>query len=260
VSERPWLERFGDDDTALPWVLLHGFTGAASSMAALALALAPAAAPHLPGHHPALAVQPGFAANARALTAEIEAAGVAPPWRLCGYSLGARVALAISAASPERVAELWLVGGHPGLSTEEERAARRQKDAELAARMRSDGIVAFVDMWEALPLFASQASVSAHDWEAQRRVRLAHDAGALARSLEEMGQGAMPDYRATIAALAPRTHLVVGALDSSRLQLMHDLAADTGAHLHVVHGAGHNVPLEEPAALAALLGDYSRAG
>ncbi len=228
-------------------------------MAALARALAPAAvvAPHLPGHHPALAVQPGFAANARALADALEAAGISPPWRLCGYSLGGRVAQAIAAAAPERVVELWLVGAHPGLETEAERAARRRTDAALATRLRADGIVPFVNMWEALPLFASQRIAPAEALAAQRRVRLGHDAEALARSLEEMGLGAMPDYRAAIAALAPRTHLVVGALDGARLALTRALAADAGAQLHELPGAGHNVPLEAPAALAALLGRYS---
>lgn len=261
MSERPWLERFGDDGAA-PWLLLHGFTGAASSMAALARRLAPeaVAAPHLPGHHPALAVQAGFAANARALADAVEAAGVAPPWRLCGYSLGGRVAQGIAAAFPDRVAELWLIGAHPGLRTDDERAARRRADADLAARLRDRGLADFVDMWEALPLFATQASAPAEARAAQRRVRLAHDPEALARSLEQMGLGAMPDYRATIAALASRAHLVVGALDTARLALTRELAADTGAPLHLVDGAGHNVPLEAPAALAALLRDYSRAG
>ncbi len=243
-------------------LLLHGFTGAASSMAALARALAPetVVAPHLPGHHPALAVQPGFAANARALAAAIEAAGFAPPWRLCGYSLGGRVAQGIAAAFPERVAELWLIGAHPGLRSDAERTARRRADADLATRLRDRGIADFASAWESLPLFATQASAPAEALRAQRRVRLAHDPEALARSLEEMGLGVMPDYRATIAARAPRTHLVVGALDSARLALTRALAVDTGAALHLVDGAGHNVPLEAPATLAALLRDYSCAG
>ena len=46
---------------------------------------------------------------------------------LCGYSLGARVALGLLARHAHRFAGATLIGVHPGLSSPDERAAERER-------------------------------------------------------------------------------------------------------------------------------------
>ena len=250
-------------ETRAPIALLHGFAGAPESFDELAARL-PAdrrvVAFALPGHDPAAPIDPrgGFEGAASRLAAAVAALGRGVT--LCGYSLGARLALAAALLRPEIAAEIVLVGANPGLADPAARAARAAWDAEWAARLRAEGIEAFVAAWEALPLFAAQRTLPDETRAAQRALRLAHDAAALAAAMETLGLAAMPDYAPRLAELAAPTTLVVGGLDAK----FRALAAAAAPSLRrgrfvVVPGVGHNVVLEAPASLAALLADRPRA-
>ena len=80
---------------------------------------------------------------------------------LVGYSLGGRVALHFALAAPELLWALVLESASPGIDDPMERDARFASDAQLAASLERDGIEAFVDRWQAQPLFASQLKLPA---------------------------------------------------------------------------------------------------
>ena len=65
-----------------------------------------------------------------------------------------------------------------------------------------------------------------------------------------MGLGRMPP-RWDVGKIAPPLHLVTGALDAKFVRMARILAAGGAATHAVVPGAGHDVALEAPAALAA---------
>lgn len=228
-------------------VFLHGFMGSARSVEPLLPHLSGRVlAPHLPGHHPHAPVSPTFEANVDWLARSLRAAGLSGV-HLVGYSLGARTALGLALADPALVARLTLIGVHPGLADAAERAERARVDRARAARLRRDGLAAFVAEWESLPLFATQ---SAAQIEAQRSIRLGHEVEGLARSLERMGLGAMPDFGARWDELGMPVALVAGARDERFVAIGRRLA---GSGLHEIPGVGHNVVLEAPAALAAII-------
>lgn len=252
---------FGMVPGSVPLVLLHGFTGSPASWSDVVCALPGSrtiAALSLPGHHPAMIVRHGFEANVDAVAevlAMVSDGGVrASPCHLVGYSLGARVALSLAVRHPALVLGLTLVGVHPGLHSQTERAERVAADARLAALLRAGGVDAFVRAWEAQPLFATQARASAHALAAQRRIRRAHDPEALAQSLEHLGLGVMPSYRDALARIRVPVTLVTGELDVKFSGLARELAAQApGVSLALVPACGHNPLLEQPAALAALI-------
>jgi 2-succinyl-6-hydroxy-2,4-cyclohexadiene-1-carboxylate synthase len=175
-----------------------------------------------------------------------------------GYSLGARIALGLVATGRARAAVLVSVS--PGLADPSERAARAASDAAWAARLRRDGIAAFVDAWEAQPLFATQARVAPAVLAARRARRLALDPRALARSLETMGLAAMPDYRGSVAAHAGRLALVAGALDAKFADLARGLVAESPSlPLDLIEESGHDPVLEQPEGLSrAIAGALAR--
>lgn len=160
-----------------------------------------------------------------------------------GYSLGARIAagLVVGGHVPRAV----LISANPGLD-DAERPARRAHDAAWADLVRTRGVVAFVDAWEAQPLFASQAGVPPKAREVRRARRLAHDPEQLARSLEVMGLAEMPDYR---GAIDDRFHLIAGADDLKYVAIARALPAP----LEVIERCGHDPTLEQPEALAAAI-------
>lgn len=202
--------------------LLHGFAGAPEAwhdvIAAWPETLAAPTAIALPGHGGG-DVRATWEANLDVIAERVRTVGARI---VVGYSLGARCALGLVARDPQLRA--ILISVNPGIP-DDERAARRTQDAAWAARLRSDGVDAFLAAWQAQPLFATQARVP-EQTRAQRlawRSRL--DPEQLARSLEVMGLAQMPDYRAPLAALVPRVSLVVGADDAKFVAIARTYAA-----------------------------------
>ncbi len=221
--------------------LLHGFAGDPSAWDAV-IARLPAAiearAIALPGHGGG-PVRATWADNLAVVNDALVGCDA-----VVGYSFGARVALGVLAAGASLRAVL--IGCNPGIAGGE-RPARIANDARWAAGLRARGIAEFADAWTAQPLFASQRRVAADQLAARRARRLALDPEQLARCLEVMGTGAMPDYRPALPALAHRIAWLAGADDTAYAQLARSLP---GAHRALIADCGHDPTLEQPAALA----------
>jgi len=120
--------------------------------------------------------------------------------------------------------------------------------------LRTDGLDAFVPHWESLPLFASQRELPRETLEWQREIRFDHDPEGLARSLEVLGLAEMPDLRSSIGTLGLPLTLVAGSEDAKFERLAHTLAEEhPHVNVEIIDGVGHNVVLEAPHAIAALL-------
>jgi 2-succinyl-6-hydroxy-2,4-cyclohexadiene-1-carboxylate synthase len=251
----------------LPAVVLHGFTGSGAAMAGVVRALRTGgrqvSAPDLVGHgSPPAPTDP--AAYTMDACVESIAGLLDGPTHVVGYSMGGRVALALAVAHAERVATLALIGASPGLADEAARVERRAADEALAASIGTLGIEAFVDRWEQLPLFATQARrLDVATRAAIRRARLAHDPAGLAASLRGMGTGSMRPLHSDLHMLAMPVLLMAGADDAKYCQIAADMAACLpDARLVVVPGAGHAAHLERPdlvhAELAAFLAAHDQ--
>jgi len=176
-----------------------------------------------------------------------------------GYSMGARVALHLAAAAPDRVSALILESGSPGLAAEEERRARRDSDEALAARIERDGVERFVDYWEALPLFTTQRGAPSAVQIVQRQ-QLCNSATGLANSLRGMGTGVQASLWGRLVEMQAPTLLIVGALDDKFGAIGGAMAAALPhARLAVVPDAGHTVHLEQPAEFDRLVADFLKA-
>ena len=221
-------------------VLLHGFAGDPTHWDDV-LAVAPlpgATAIALPGHRGGPPVAGDWNANLDAIAAAIVASG-GPADLAIGYSLGARVALGLVARNA--VPRAILISVNPGIA-DADRAARRAGDAAWADLLRSRGTSAFLDAWQAQPLFASQARAPAERRAARHARRAELDAEALARSLETMGLAEMPDYRTIVDA---RVALIAGADDAKFVAIARGLPIP----VTLIADSGHDPTLEQPDAL-----------
>lgn len=243
-----------------PLVLLHGFTGSAANwrnhvsvfsrhfrtMAIDLLGHGASASPaEVERYSMAHCVED---VNGILTALQVEAAAV------LGYSLGGRVALSFAVNHPHRVSHLLMVSGSPGLASTEERAARITSDEALAAQIERDGLEAFVNYWENIPLFASQKSLPAEVRAALRQQRLQNNALGLANSLRGLGTGAQPSLWERLREVTMPTLLLAGELDTKFVNIAQQMAARLpNAHLHIVPGAGHAVQLERPELFQAVV-------
>lgn len=141
------------------------------------------------------------------------------------------------------------------------REALRERNFAWAARVRGEGVSAFMDWWAGLPLFESQQYLSADQRERLRAGRLANDAESLALSFEQAGAHQMPLRCELIRALCelsrrgvPVSYLA-GRLDAKYCKVLADLRADShdAVSCRAVPCAGHNIHLEQPEAFGAIL-------
>ncbi|HEV2641572.1 MAG TPA: alpha/beta fold hydrolase, partial [Candidatus Elarobacter sp.] len=179
-----------------PLVVLHGFTGSSETWMPLRTALDDRhtiIAVDMPGHgHSSAPDDPARYALSRFsndLARTLDMLGLERV-ALLGYSMGGRAALGFALAHPSRIAALVLESTLPGIADSAERAARVAADHDLADSIVRDGIAAFVDRWERLPLWASQATLPEDTRTRLRAQRLANRPDGLANSLRGAGAGA----------------------------------------------------------------------
>jgi 2-succinyl-6-hydroxy-2,4-cyclohexadiene-1-carboxylate synthase len=250
--------------SGLTLVMLHGFTGSAAGWGSHLDTLAAAGwrviAFDLPGHGRSAA--PGdprcytIEYCRQAILTALHELGVSRGQAvLMGYSMGGRIALYAAFSGFFRA--LILESASPGLADPVEREQRRASDEALAASLERDGVQAFVDRWEKLPLFASQHTLPFETREALRQQRLRNRASGLAQSLRGAGTGVQPPLHARLPTLRIPVLLLAGELDAKFTALARYMAqALQHAQLCIVPGAGHTVHLERPEEFDALVGNF----
>ena len=226
---------------------LHGFTGSPRSWDFLpdqpnVRRFAPALVGHLDSHADSSVLDFEAEVDRLArLSAEPSALHVV------GYSLGARLALGLALRHPARVARLTLISGHPGLDSDAERSERRAADERWCELLLTRGSHAFVDAWQAQPLWNTQARLDRATLDRKRAERLSHDPAGLARSLRVTGLGQMPSYRRHLMQIQVPLTIVAGGLDDKFRNLAQQMAKTVAhAELTIVDGAGHDLLLERP--------------
>ena len=165
----------------------------------------------------------------------------------------------MSAAVP--FSALVLESAGTGPADDAAREALRERNFAWAARVRDEGVSAFMDWWAGLPLFESQRNLANDQRERLRAGRLANDTESLALSFERAGAHAMPSQGESIRALCelaakgiPVSYLA-GELDAKYCKVASTLQAESQGAIscRVVPAAGHNIHLEQPEAFGAIL-------
>lgn len=249
-------------------VLLHGFTGSAagwgSHLDALAAYGARVIAFDLPGHGrsdaPVETRLYSFDACQHLVLNALSKLGVGQgEATLLGYSMGGRIALYLALSG--YFSALVLESVSPGLQDPVEREQRRASDDALATSIERDGVRAFTERWEKLPLFASQEKLPLETREALRRQRLNNRASGLAQSLRGAGTGIQPPLHDRLPSLHLPVLLLAGELDAKFSAIARSMARTLPqAQLCIVPGAGHTIHLERPGEFDKLVGAFIQKG
>lgn len=166
-------------------------------------------------------------------------------FHLCGFSFGGYVALAMLARAPKRLAGLALVGSLPGADGEVARANR----AHAIAAAESGGYEAMVE---------TNAAAAFHPDSLDDAAIMTRRAAMVAEYGPERfvahSRAAMARVDRTEALTNYAGHAIMLAGNRDPLAPQDRMEALVGAdRTHVVAGAGHLLPLEQPQAMAGLL-------
>ncbi len=243
-----------------PLLLLHGFTGSSQNWQTILPQLEPrflSIAVDLLGHgrsaappRPARYLMEAAAADLIDLLDQLDIEQTS----VLGYSMGGRLALYLASQYPQRCQALILESASPGLADKTARAERRQQDNALAQRIEAEGMESFVDYWESLPLWASQAQLSDESRARLRAQRLQNNPIGLANSLRGMGTGAQLSLWSRLPRLTMPVLLITGELDAKFVAINQEMAGHIPeARLAVVPEAGHAVHWERPLRYAELV-------
>ena len=245
-------------------VLLHGFTGSAASWGQHLDTLAEYGlhiiAIDLPGHGrsdvPEDPARYSIERHQNDILAVLQAMEVHEGQAiLLGYSMGGRIALYTAFSGFFRA--LILESASSGIENIEEREERRRSDEALATSIEHEGVPAFVERWERLPLFASQQTLPSDIKEALHAQRLQNKATGLALSLRGAGTGVQPSLYAQLPTLHIPVLLIAGELDIKFTKIAQRMAQLLPqAQLHIVPTAGHTVHLEQPQVFTTLVKDF----
>ncbi|WP_042474384.1 2-succinyl-6-hydroxy-2,4-cyclohexadiene-1-carboxylate synthase [Bacillus ndiopicus] len=173
---------------------------------------------------------------------------------LLGYSLGGRVALSYAVRYPNRIQQLILESASPGLENVEDRLARQEADNSLATEIEQNGLIAFIDKWQDIPLFASQRQLPQEVQKAVREERLQQREIGLANSLRGMGTGVMPQLWDRLNELKMPVTLITGQLDTKFVAIAEQMEKHITKVKHqTILGAGHAIHVENLVEFATIV-------
>lgn len=228
--------------------LLHGFTGCGDSMIELKSHLEEkfeVRTPNLPGHQSNQNL-PIESDTIDGFIEKFESEVGKKKVVLCGYSLGARVALLLVLRKPNLIKRLILISGFYGYKNEIEKSKRKVEDYALANKLRQNGIQWFVDYWENLELWSSQKNIDFRKKMEQKWLRLDRSVLGLADSLEKFGRGSMPYLGDELAEILVDTDIIVGELDRKHCEIGSELTKKIkNSRLHQIREVGHAVHYED---------------
>jgi len=246
-----------------PCLLLHGFTGDASTWAPFfddwgkhAKLIVPDIIGHGRTDSPEGVEHYQIEAAAHDLVGILDFLGFYQV-DLLGYSMGGRLALTFALLFPNRVRKLILESSSPGLKSDYERGHRRKKDAELATFIKEQGIKSFVDYWEDIPLFKTMRQLPASIQNRIRAQRLKNSTQGLANSLIGMGTGSQPSWWNHLNQLNCDVLLLTGSKDQKFCSIAESMLniLKKGTWISI-ENTGHAVHVEYPEKFGTIVSGF----
>lgn len=175
---------------------------------------------------------------------------------LLGYSLGGRLALHALLDGRHGWDAAVIVSAHPGLEDERERAARRERDAEWAARALRGDWREFLAEWDRQGVLQPGAGDPSAGMRMADRRALAARRGSVGRSFIDWSLGVQEPLWERLSWITTPVLWCVGGGDGKFRALgERAVGALADAELREFPGAGHRVPWES-AGFAARVGEF----
>lgn len=172
---------------------------------------------------------------------------------LLGYSLGGRLALQALLANPGQWRSVVLISVHPGLPSEEERATRREIDAEWSSLAAALPWPDFLARWNAQPVLARGSSKNQAPLEKYRAI--------IAQAFLTWSLGNQEPLLDQLAEVSTPVLWLAGADDLKFAALAVQGAEHTPkGQLMIIPDAGHRLLQENPQAVAKAVASFLPGG
>jgi len=178
------------------------------------------------------------------------------PRVLVGYSMGGRLALHALLEKNHPWKAAVIIGAHPGLEDEAERAARAGSDAEWASKALLNDWSDFLDAWNAQPVLQGS---SIHDGKDRSRLQLRRR--EIARSFVDWSLGHQQPLWDRLNEIDIPVLWVAGKEDE-KFRAIGERACELipRATLKIAPNAGHRVPWQASDWLAGEIGHFAMQG
>lgn len=185
-----------------------------------------------------------FSTVSHLLKDSLEAEGITD-LDLVGYSMGGRIALDFTKRYPDQVCHLILEASLPGLASDEDRLHRIATDKEQSTRLRSEP-ESFIRQWLEADIFVSLKS-KPDIVEKLLGERAEHDAREWAQALEGFSPARQPDFYPWLIETRKSVACITGQRDRKYSAIWKRIHIENDRIRHmIIHGASHNVHLEQP--------------
>lgn len=263
VHNLHYIEYESESGSGTCFVFIHGFASDAAEWEQLCYAMAPRHTCYmlsLPGcghsHFPE-----DFTPEADALAALLKEFLTQLPYQkkiLCGYSMGARLALYTALYNSPEISGLVLESGTPGIKDPDEQIRRIQEDNALADAIERLSGEKFEEIWSSREIFSSQAGLPAETAKRLSTRRRSANPAVMAEYLRHFGTGVMPDMRNDLGKISVPVMIITGEKDEKFTKTGAEMSGlIPGARHQIIPGAGHNTHLEKPADFVNLLFNFS---
>ncbi|PGS56421.1 2-succinyl-6-hydroxy-2,4-cyclohexadiene-1-carboxylate synthase [Bacillus sp. AFS041924] len=176
---------------------------------------------------------------------------------LLGYSMGGRLALYFALAYPAKIRSLILESCTAGLQSEQERYARIEQDNHLSSKILNEGIEAFVNYWENIPLFSTQKKLPSESQVKIKQGRLNQSPIGLSNSLKGMGTGIQPSLWDHLNQIKNPTLLVCGEYDEKFCLIMGKMNEKLkNSEIIKIPDAGHAIHVEQSEKFATIVSGF----
>lgn len=170
-----------------------------------------------------------------------------PPF-LHGYSMGGRLALRYALAFPQTIRGLIIESTNYGLNDEQARQKRRKIDEERAEAIETD-YLAFVEKWQALPIFKNETDESKSSYNPTQNIQEQQDPKQMANSLRGFGTAQMKSVKDDLSKLTRHVLILAGKSDTKYVNISREMNEQFRQNsLQVIPDAGHRVHIDQPEA------------
>ena len=173
--------------------------------------------------------------------------------KLCGYSMGGRLAIAFASKYPYKIEKLIIESSSWGIKDSIDKKERYKEDLLLSKLIEED-LTEFARKWQANPLFLKQKERNSIAFLNQQKTRLSQDSLQLSKALKIFSQGNMDSYKDEFKKFNFPICIINGSEDSKYIHLGRKMEEiNPRAKQYVIDNANHNVHLEAPDAFIQLI-------